>query len=51
MPLRRPPSPAFMATRLLPVAACAAGTLYFGNLPYLTLSVAFIQILKVWPSN
>lgn len=37
-----------MAMRLLPIAACTAGTLYFGNIAYLSLSVAFIQILKVY---
>ena len=29
------------------MCACAAGTLYFGNAAYLSLSVAFIQMLKV----
>lgn len=41
------PSLAFMATKLLPVVLCSAGALYFGNVAYLSLSVAFIQILKV----
>ena len=42
----RPSLPVF-ATRLLPVVAFTAGSLYFGNVAYLSLSVAFIQILKV----
>ncbi len=41
------PTPRFMATKLLPVVLCSAGALYFGNVAYLSLSVAFIQILKV----
>ena len=41
------PSPRFMATKLLPVVLCSAGALYFGNVAYLSLSVAFIQIIKV----
>ena len=41
------PSLHFMATMLLPVVLCSAGALYFGNVAYLSLSVAFIQILKV----
>lgn len=40
------PSPRVFATRLLPVVAFTAGSLYFGNVAYLSLSVAFIQILK-----
>jgi drug/metabolite transporter (DMT)-like permease len=42
-----PPPLSTVLTRLLPVCACAAGTLYCGNAAYLTLSVAFIQMLKV----
>ncbi|KAK9846011.1 hypothetical protein WJX81_008360 [Elliptochloris bilobata] len=41
------PSWHVFATRLLPVVAFTAGSLYFGNVAYLSLSVAFIQILKV----
>ena len=41
------PTPHFMATKLLPVVLCSAGALYFGNVAYLSLSVAFIQIMKV----
>lgn len=41
------PSLRVFATRLLPVVAFTAGSLYFGNVAYLSLSVAFIQILKV----
>ncbi len=43
------PSPRVFATRLLPVVAFTAGSLYFGNVAYLSLSVAFIQILKACP--
>lgn len=46
MSCRAPPSASFYFARLLPVAALAAASLVFGNLAYLTLSVAFIQILK-----
>ncbi len=42
------PTPHFLATRLLPIVLSSAGALYFGNVAYLSLSVAFIQILKVW---
>lgn len=41
------PTPHFLATRLLPIVLSSAGALYFGNVAYLSLSVAFIQILKV----
>ena len=37
----------FFATRLLPIVLCAGGALYFGNVAYMSLSMAFIQILKV----
>ena len=47
MQLGPAPSLRFFSTRLMPVVACAAGSLYLGNLAYLSLSVAFIQILKV----
>ncbi|KAK9848406.1 hypothetical protein WJX84_008641 [Apatococcus fuscideae] len=47
MQLGPAPSLRFFLTRLMPVVACAAGSLYLGNLTYLSLSVAFIQILKV----
>lgn len=41
------PSLRFLVTRLLPIVLSSAGALYFGNVAYLSLSVAFIQILKV----
>ena len=47
MQLGPAPSLRFFLLRLMPVVACAAGSLYLGNLAYLSLSVAFIQILKV----
>ena len=40
-----------MGTRLLPVVICQAGSMFFGNFAYLSLSVAFIQILKVRPNS
>lgn len=43
-----PPTLRFLVTRLLPIVLSSAGALYFGNVAYLSLSVAFIQILKVW---
>ncbi len=46
-PLRPPPSVRQFATQLLPITAASAATMYFGNMSYLYLSVAFIQILKV----
>ena len=45
------PSPRVFATRLLPVVAFTAGSLSFGNVAYLSLSVAFIQILKARPAS
>ena len=53
MKLGPAPSSHFFATRLMPIVLCAGGALYFGNVAYLSLSVAFIQILKVRvaPSN
>ena len=47
MKLGPAPSAHFFATRLMPIVLCAGGALYFGNVAYLSLSVAFIQILKV----
>ncbi len=46
-PLGRPPASLAEAARLAPAVLCSAGTLYFGNAAYLSLSVSFIQILKV----
>jgi hypothetical protein len=37
---------AFWLTRALPIGACGALTLYWGNLAYLYISVPFIQMLK-----
>ena len=37
----------FYATKILPVGLFMALTLHFGNLVYLHLTVAFIQMLKV----
>ena len=50
MKLGPAPGVHFFATRLLPIVLCAGSALYFGNVAYLSLSVAFIQILKVGPS-
>ena len=36
-----------MLKNVFPVAACGAGSLFFGNYAYLYLSVSFIQMLKV----
>lgn len=36
----------FWLKRIVPVGACTASTLAFGNAVYLHLSVAFIQMLK-----
>ena len=47
MKLGPAPSLRFMLMRLLPIVLSGAGALYFGNVAYLSLSVAFIQILKV----
>lgn len=46
-PLRPPPGVRQFVTQLLPITAASAATMYFGNMSYLYLSVAFIQILKV----
>lgn len=40
----------FYMTKLMPIGLFMAATLHFGNLVYLHLTVAFIQILKVRPS-
>eukprot|EP00775_Hariotina_reticulata_P006948 gene6948-7165_t len=48
MPLRSPPSKLSDVTRLVPIIACTAATMYFGNTAYLHLSVSFIQILKAF---
>lgn len=45
-PLGKRPALASLAARLAPAVLCSAGTLYLGNAAYLSLSVAFIQILK-----
>ena len=46
-PLGPAPRSVADAARLAPAVFCSAGTLYFGNAAYLSLSVSFIQILKV----
>ena len=43
MRLGEPPSVTFFVTRLLPVVACSAGTLFFGNIAYLHLSVSTLS--------
>ncbi|KAL4425525.1 hypothetical protein ABPG75_009541 [Micractinium tetrahymenae] len=45
-PLRPPPSLHIMLTRLLPVSLSFAASLFLGNVAYLGLSVAFINIMK-----
>lgn len=40
MPLRQAPSANFYITRLLPLVLCSAGSLFFGNVCYLYLSVS-----------
>ncbi|KAK9810681.1 hypothetical protein WJX73_010368 [Symbiochloris irregularis] len=47
VPKHNAPRLRMFITHLLPVAACSASNLYFGNVAYLSLSLAFIQILKV----
>lgn len=47
VPMGEPPALGFALTHLLPLGVCAAGTLFFGNVAYLSLSVSFIQILKI----
>ncbi|KAL6751170.1 hypothetical protein V8C86DRAFT_2784101 [Haematococcus lacustris] len=46
--LRPSPPPAFWLGRLAPIILSTAATMFFGNAAYLTLSVAFIQILKAF---
>ena len=46
-PLRPTPGPRVFLTSLFPIAVCTAASMYFGNISYLYLSVAFIQVLKV----
>ena len=46
MSIGKRPDASFLLTKLLPVVLCTAGALFFGNFAYLSLSVAFIQILK-----
>lgn len=45
-PLRPPPPLHVMLTRLLPVSLSFAASLFLGNVAYLGLSVAFINIMK-----
>eukprot|EP00884_Botryococcus_braunii_P022451 jgi/Botrbrau1/8890/Bobra.0148s0010.1 len=44
---RGAPSLRTYVTRLVPIVLCSAGSLGFGNAAYLSLSVSFVQILKV----
>lgn len=46
-PLTQVPSLRVFAFQLLPLALATAGALFTGNFAYLSLSVAFLQILKV----
>ena len=46
LPLGRAPSAGVFLLRVLPSVVSFAGTLYLGNLAYLSLSMAFIQMLK-----
>jgi hypothetical protein len=46
---KRTVTPRFYASKILPVGLLMALTLHFGNLVYLYLTVAFIQMLKVRP--
>ncbi|KAG2498227.1 hypothetical protein HYH03_003977 [Edaphochlamys debaryana] len=46
--LRPLPGPRVFLTSLLPISACTAASMYFGNFAYLHLSLAFIQILKAF---
>lgn len=46
LPLGRAPSAGVFSLRVLPSVVSFAGTLYLGNLAYLSLSMAFIQMLK-----
>ncbi|KAL4428420.1 hypothetical protein ABPG75_002509 [Micractinium tetrahymenae] len=45
---KRSVTPRFYATKILPVGLFMALTLHFGNLVYLYLTVAFIQMLKAF---
>ncbi|KAL4439240.1 hypothetical protein ABPG77_004142 [Micractinium sp. CCAP 211/92] len=45
---KRSMTPRFYATKILPVGLFMALTLHFGNLVYLYLTVAFIQMLKAF---
>ena len=47
MSCRPPPDAAFFLKRLLPIVILSAVSLASGNMAYLSLSVAFIQIVKV----
>jgi hypothetical protein len=40
-------TPRKFAGQILPIGLLYTGSLLFNNLPYLTLNVAFIQMLKV----
>ncbi len=40
MPLRQAPAASFYLTKLLPLVFCSAGSLFFGNVCYLYLSVS-----------
>jgi hypothetical protein len=46
-PLRPVPPLRFALTRIAPIVASTAATMFFGNAAYLTLSVAFIQV-GIW---
>jgi hypothetical protein len=46
LPLGKAPSGGMFLLRVLPSVVSFAGTLYLGNLAYLSLSMAFIQMLK-----
>jgi hypothetical protein len=46
--VRPPPSLDEVRDKILPTALCSAVTMFTGNFAYIYLSVAFIQILKVW---
>jgi drug/metabolite transporter (DMT)-like permease len=48
MPMRPTPPAKYFCTKLVPIIACTAGTMFTGNVAYLYLSVAFIQILKAF---
>lgn len=43
-------NPSFWMQRVLPVGACHAATLAFGNAQYLYMGIAMIQFLKVMRS-